>query len=70
MIVEEVGSSNDGLGRKRPAAATSSQNVKHVRERLRRDRKRSLRRMVQAIGVSKASTSRNVNEKLGLSSYR
>ena len=66
----ELGSTNGRPRRGRPVAATVSQNVKHVRELVRRNPKRSLRKLTKPSEVSKSSRSCIVNEELGLKSYR
>ena len=67
---EELGSTNDRPRRGRTVAATVIQNVKFVREVVRKNPKRSLRKLAIALEISKSSMSRVVNEELGLKPYR
>ncbi|VDL83269.1 unnamed protein product [Nippostrongylus brasiliensis] len=67
---KELGTLNDRPGRGRHATATSGQKVKCVCEMVRRNPKRSLRKIAKVIGNSRSSITRIVKRKKGLKFLR
>uniref|UniRef100_A0A7I4YFT5 HTH_Tnp_Tc3_2 domain-containing protein n=1 Tax=Haemonchus contortus TaxID=6289 RepID=A0A7I4YFT5_HAECO len=67
---KELGTLEDRLGRGRKTTATSTRNVKVVRDMVRRNPKRSMRKIAKKLGISHTSALRIVKKKLGLTPYR
>ncbi|XGW33702.1 hypothetical protein V3C99_017823, partial [Haemonchus contortus] len=67
---KELGTLEDRPGRGRKTTATSTRNVKVVRDMVRRNPKRSMRKIAKKLGISHTSARRIVKEKLGLTPYR
>uniref|UniRef100_A0A7I4Y983 HTH_Tnp_Tc3_2 domain-containing protein n=1 Tax=Haemonchus contortus TaxID=6289 RepID=A0A7I4Y983_HAECO len=67
---KELGTLEDRLGRGRKTTATSTRNVEVVRDMVRRNPKRSMRKIAKKLGISHTSARRIVKEKLGLTPYR
>lgn len=66
----ELGSTNDRKGRGRPRTVVTTGNIKKVRERVRRNANRSVRKMSKEMGISRSSLSRIVKDHLLLTAYK
>ncbi|RCN46082.1 hypothetical protein ANCCAN_07854 [Ancylostoma caninum] len=67
---KDLGTSKDRPGRERPRSVTTQENVKKVREKIRRNPERSTRRMAQEMDISRASMRRIVGKHLGMKPYK
>lgn len=67
---KETGKTSDRPRSGRPTTATTPGNVNRIRCRVRRNSKRSMRKMALELGISRESVRSIVNEKLGLRSYK
>lgn len=67
---KDVGTLKDRTGRGRPSTVTTSPKVKIVRDRIRRNAHRSIRKMASDLGMSRTSMTTIVRKTRGLTPYR
>ncbi|PIC20539.1 hypothetical protein B9Z55_025705 [Caenorhabditis nigoni] len=66
----EIGTLSDRIGRGRKPTVTTPEKVKAIRERIRRDPHRSIRKLATDMGMSRVLIQKIVRKKLNLKCYR
>ncbi|PAV93597.1 hypothetical protein WR25_12821 [Diploscapter pachys] len=67
---KEIGSTADRPGRGRKRSARTEQNKKKLREMVRRNPRRSMRKMTKKLKIDEKSVRTIIRKDLGLNSYR
>src|SRR5690349_20289681 len=67
---KSLGSHSDRTGRGRPVSVSTKAAIKNVRERLRRNPARSIRKLSKEVSISRTSLQRIVKNRLAMKAYK